>query len=119
MMGRQTSDQHRLFYSFNLSERISDRHLLRRINPVVTRILAELRSKLKPYLPPEAEMLSERALAQGAPRCERRSPRHHARDYAHTRLREVPRREEEGRNALCAPEDPPSLRAHAAAGSHR
>ena len=49
MMGRQTSDQHRLFYSFNLSERISDRHLLRRINPVVTRVLAELRSKLKPY----------------------------------------------------------------------
>ncbi len=39
MMGRQTGDQSQLFYSFNLDERISDRHLLRRINPVVTRVL--------------------------------------------------------------------------------
>src|SRR5262252_1913483 len=49
MMGRQSGDQSQLFYVFNLDERISDRHLLRRINPVVTRVLAELRSKLKPY----------------------------------------------------------------------
>src|SRR5215469_280541 len=49
MMGQQTGDQGQLFYSFNLDERISDRHLLRRINPVVTRVLSELRPKLKPY----------------------------------------------------------------------
>jgi hypothetical protein len=30
MMGRQAGDQSQLFYSFNLEERISDRHLLRR-----------------------------------------------------------------------------------------
>jgi transposase len=49
MMGRQTGDQSQLFYSFNLEQRIPDRHLLRRINPVVTRVLAELRTNLKPY----------------------------------------------------------------------
>jgi hypothetical protein len=36
MMGRQTGDQSQLFYVFNLEERIPDRHLLRRINPIVT-----------------------------------------------------------------------------------
>ena len=49
MMGRQTGDQSRLFYSFNLEERIPTRHLLRRINPIVTRVLADLREKLKPF----------------------------------------------------------------------
>ena len=39
MMGRQTGDQSQLFYLFNLEERIPERHLLRRINPVVTRFL--------------------------------------------------------------------------------
>src|SRR5262249_40788708 len=34
---------------FNLEERIPSRHLLRRINPVVTRVLAALRTKLKPF----------------------------------------------------------------------
>jgi hypothetical protein len=47
MMGRQTGDQSRLFYLFNLEERIPADHLLRRINPVVTRVLAELRAKLE------------------------------------------------------------------------
>jgi len=37
MMGRQTSDQSRLFYAFNLDELIPERHLLRQINPIVTR----------------------------------------------------------------------------------
>jgi hypothetical protein len=37
MMGRQTGDQSQLFYMFNLEERIPARHLLRRINPIVTR----------------------------------------------------------------------------------
>ena len=49
MMGRQTGDQSQLFYAFNLEERIPERHLLRRINPIVTRVLAELRGKLKPF----------------------------------------------------------------------
>src|SRR6476620_2065774 len=47
MMGRQTGDQGQLFYLFNLGRPAG--HLLRRINPVVTRILVELREKLTPY----------------------------------------------------------------------
>jgi transposase len=49
MMGRQAVDQSQLFYLFNLEKRIPERHLLRRINPIVGRILAELREKLTPY----------------------------------------------------------------------
>jgi hypothetical protein len=49
MMGRQTGDQSQLFYLFNLEERIPARHLLRRINPIVTRVLADLRKRLKPF----------------------------------------------------------------------
>jgi hypothetical protein len=49
MMGRQTVDQSQLFYLFNLERRIPARHLLRRINPTVTRILAEFREKLEPF----------------------------------------------------------------------
>ena len=48
-MGRQTGDQSQLFYLFNLEKRIPARHLLRRINPIVTRVLADLREKLKPF----------------------------------------------------------------------
>ncbi len=48
MMGRQTVDQSQLFYLFNL-ERIPERHLLRRINPIVGQILAEFRQKLAPF----------------------------------------------------------------------
>jgi transposase len=47
-MGRQTGDQSHLFYLFNLEGRIPAGHLLRRINPVVTRVLAGLREKLAP-----------------------------------------------------------------------
>ncbi|MGA2312575.1 MAG: hypothetical protein ABSF87_09455 [Xanthobacteraceae bacterium] len=46
MMGRQTGDQSQLFYLFNLEKRIPAGHLLRRINPVVTQILVELRDRL-------------------------------------------------------------------------
>lgn len=46
MMGRQTGDQRQLFYLFNLEERIPSGHLLRRINPIVTGVLADLREKL-------------------------------------------------------------------------
>ncbi len=49
MMGRQKVDQSQLFYLFNLEERIPARHLLRRINPTVTGILADLREKLGPF----------------------------------------------------------------------
>jgi transposase len=49
MMGRQTVDQSQLFYLFNLEKRIPERHLLRRINPTMTRILAEFREKLEPF----------------------------------------------------------------------
>jgi transposase len=49
MMGRQVGDQSQLFYLFNLEERIPASHLLRRINPVVTHVLAGLREKLEPF----------------------------------------------------------------------
>jgi transposase len=49
MMGRQTGDQSRLFYLFNLERHIPAGRLLRRINPVVTRVLAELCVKLAPF----------------------------------------------------------------------
>ncbi|HZL41510.1 MAG TPA: transposase, partial [Pseudolabrys sp.] len=46
MMGRQTSDQSQLFYLFNLEQRIPASHLLRRINPIVSQILADMRENL-------------------------------------------------------------------------
>ena len=49
MMGRQGGDQSQLFYLFNLERRIPARHLLRRVNPVVTRVLADLRGRLVPF----------------------------------------------------------------------
>lgn len=49
MMGRQRVDQSQLFYLFNLEGRIPARHLLRGLNPVVTRILADLRAKLERF----------------------------------------------------------------------
>jgi transposase len=49
MMGRQKVDQSQLFYLFNLESRIPARHLLRRINPMVTRILANIRERLEPF----------------------------------------------------------------------
>jgi transposase len=48
-MGRQTGDQRQLFYLFNLEERIPTGHLLRRINPVVTRVLSDLWEMLEPF----------------------------------------------------------------------
>jgi transposase len=46
MMGRQTVDQSQLFYLFNLEEHIPADHLLRRLNPIVTRVLVDLCEKL-------------------------------------------------------------------------
>jgi transposase len=49
MMGRQRVDQSQLFYLFNLEEQIPADHLLRRLNPIVTRVLVDLREKLAPF----------------------------------------------------------------------
>src|ERR1700687_3090616 len=49
MMGRQAGDQSQLFYLFNLEGRIPGGHLLRRVNPVVTQVLADLRDNLAPF----------------------------------------------------------------------
>jgi transposase len=49
MMGRQRVDQSQLFYLFNLEARIPAQHLLRRINSVVARIMADVREKLGPF----------------------------------------------------------------------
>jgi transposase len=49
MMGRQGGDQSQLFYLFNLERRVPADHLLRRVNPIVTRVLANLREKLAPF----------------------------------------------------------------------
>jgi len=48
-MGRQSCDQSQLFYLFNLEKRIPTGHLLRRVNPIVTRVLADLHEKLAPF----------------------------------------------------------------------
>jgi transposase len=49
MMGRQTVDQSQLFYLLNLEEHIPADHLLRHLNPIVTRVLVDLREKLAPF----------------------------------------------------------------------
>src|SRR5438309_3295648 len=49
MIGWQTRDQRQLFYLFNLERRIPASHLLRRINPIVMQVLADLREKLAPF----------------------------------------------------------------------
>jgi transposase len=49
MMGHQMVDQSQLFYLFNLEEQIPADHLLRRLNPIVTRVLVDLREKLAPF----------------------------------------------------------------------
>jgi transposase len=49
MMGRQAGDQRQLFYLFNVEDRIPPDHLLRRINPIVTVVLADLREKLASF----------------------------------------------------------------------
>jgi transposase len=49
MMGRQGGDQRQLFYLFNLEDRIPPSHLLRRINPIVAEVLADLRENLASF----------------------------------------------------------------------
>jgi len=48
-MGRQTSDQTRLFYEFRLEDRVPNTHLLRRINGFVAATLADLHDELTPF----------------------------------------------------------------------
>src|SRR6188472_4258845 len=49
MMGRQTGEQSQLFYLFNLERRILGHHLLRRMNPIVMRLLAGLCGQLEGF----------------------------------------------------------------------
>jgi transposase len=49
MMGRQAVDQSQLFYLFNLEQRIPAEHLLRRLNPIVAQLLADVRATLAPF----------------------------------------------------------------------
>jgi transposase len=46
MLGRQTADQSRLFYEFDLEERVPADHLLRRIDVFASAALADVRRKL-------------------------------------------------------------------------
>lgn len=48
-MGRQSRDQARLFYEFDLDDRIPSNHLLRRINTFVTAVLADLHAELATF----------------------------------------------------------------------
>ena len=49
MMGRQTTDQARLFYEFNLDDRIPQHHLLRRMNGIVGGVLTGIHGKLEAH----------------------------------------------------------------------
>ena len=49
MMGRQCGDQTSVFYEFRLDDRVPKEHLLRRIDILVTPILAGLRGQLQPH----------------------------------------------------------------------
>ena len=49
MMGRQRRDQCKLFYEFQLDDRIPKNHLLRRIDVIVTAALADLHKQLDPH----------------------------------------------------------------------
>ena len=71
MMGRQTGDQSQLFYLFNLERRIPVGNLLRRINPVVTRILAELRDKLAAFYSDSVALSHPVILPTTSPSCRR------------------------------------------------
>lgn len=46
MMGRQTTDQARLFYEFHLEDRVPSNHLLRRINGFVCAAFVDLHDEL-------------------------------------------------------------------------
>ena len=49
MMGQQTGDQSQLSYLFNFERRIPAGHHLRRLDPIVTRVLVDLLDKLEPF----------------------------------------------------------------------
>ena len=49
MMGCQSTDQVRLFYSFNLEDRIPSQHLLRRMNVFVSAAFSDLHQEFATY----------------------------------------------------------------------
>jgi transposase len=49
MMGRRRSDQRRLFYEFNLDDRIPKNHLLLGIDVFAAAALADLHKELEPH----------------------------------------------------------------------
>lgn len=49
MMGRRAAGQRTLFYEFDLDERIPKGNLLRRIDPFVSHVLADLHDQLEPF----------------------------------------------------------------------
>lgn len=49
MMGWRDRDQGKLFYAFNLQDRVPVNHLLRRIDPFVTVALEDLHAKPCPF----------------------------------------------------------------------
>ena len=49
MMGRQTTDQARLFYEFNLEDRVPGNHLLRRLNGLASAALADIHDRLEAH----------------------------------------------------------------------
>jgi hypothetical protein len=73
MMGWQTGDQRQLFYLFNLERRIPASHLLRRINPIVMQVLADLREKLAPFYSDIGRPSVSPLAAQTMPACRRSS----------------------------------------------
>jgi Transposase DDE domain len=81
----------------------------RRPCPALPCIHARLRR-----VPTQAAMLSEDALSQGHARRQRGCPRSRPRTDGHAGVRQIARPAQEGRDAVCAPQDPSSLQAHAA-----
>jgi transposase len=61
MMGRQRRDQQKLFYEFQLDDRVPKNHLLRRIDVFVTAALADLHKELSHTTAPSAAHRSIRS----------------------------------------------------------
>jgi hypothetical protein len=57
MMGRQRRDEGKLFYEFRLEDRIPENHLLRRINVLVTTVLADLHKGLESFYSDDPELM--------------------------------------------------------------
>src|SRR6516164_6890543 len=77
--------------------------------------ISGLQARLR-QVPAQTTMLSQNPFAQGYARCSRGRTRCCTRPDGHAGVRQVARRAQEGRDAVCALEDPPPFRAHAPAG---